>query len=443
MKFGFFTAQALCKIGYGFNKVIRKEKSELMGKIALKICPKAFEYINCTGNILLVTGSDRSSCAESTAKILGFSKKDTINILGGNSKNQIASVLLAKCGPLGKIKKDFVVIEVEDSHASDLLSSLSPDYAVITNLLHTTPEKNGLPEMIKENIEKSITKNTVLILNANDPLLCGLSVPNKKVYFKVTDDESDAYGEPIFGIRCPKCGAKLEYTKVYTAHIGEFTCSDECCDFRTPETLYTAQNIDTARKRMQILGYGVGVSIGGELTYYRISSITAAIALCNTVGIDLKHATSHASAIKHTEEYEKIKFGDRKVKFISVKQDAANFEKALSNIDCDDKRKSVILHLNNRDIQKNISWIFDADISKLNEDNISVIVCGNRAFDLAVRLKLEGFDKSNLKILDDIENIRKHINTLSDEVYLIIFIDKSTKDKSKLINKMHAQLISQ
>ncbi len=61
----------------------------------------------------------------------------------------------------------------------------------------------------------------------------------------------------------------------------------------------------------------------------------------------------------------------------------------------DGRPKHKLLALNDRDEEPDVSWIWDVDFESLSGRVTSAVLSGNRACDLAVRLKYAGWTDAN------------------------------------------------
>jgi hypothetical protein len=60
---------------------------------------------------------------------------------------------------------------------------------------------------------------------------------------------------------------------------------------------------------------------------------------------------------------------------------------------------------------EDISWLYDTDFEYLNKDDVKqIIACGNRCYDLSLRLKLAGINPDVINTSVSYENIENLIN---------------------------------
>ncbi len=95
---------------------------------------------------------------------------------------------------------------------------------------------------------RRLPRDTVLILNADDPRVASLAaaLPNRRLYFGMTDTAAGRTGAGPASVlpRCPRCGRGLSYSRVFTAHLGHWACP--ACGLQRPAPQISAAGIDPA-----------------------------------------------------------------------------------------------------------------------------------------------------------------------------------------------------
>ncbi len=70
----------------------------------------------------------------------------------------------------GRVKQDFVVLEVDERFFPADLPGFSPDYLLCNNLFRDQLTRNGNVDVIIEKLHEAIKPSVKLILNGNDPI---------------------------------------------------------------------------------------------------------------------------------------------------------------------------------------------------------------------------------------------------------------------------------
>lgn len=110
-RFALLTGKILRLVGRFFGKA-----TNLPGSVALKICPDLFRHFRFDGKILAVTGSNgKTTTANLIAHILKESGHSVINnAKGSNLLGGVATTLLTSSSFKGRVKQEFVVLEVDE-----------------------------------------------------------------------------------------------------------------------------------------------------------------------------------------------------------------------------------------------------------------------------------------------------------------------------------------
>lgn len=330
--------------------------------------------------------------------------KVLLNESGANLLNGIASSLISASDVFGKIHKDFAIFEVDENALPLALTEITPDILVLLDLfrdqLDRYGEVNTISSRWKLALEK-LPKKTVLILNANDPQIAylGTGIKNKTYYFGLNEKSiisiPQDWGDSIF---CPRCNSKLNFEKVYFSHIGIWNCNN--CGLNNPKP-----NI-TKSFYYPLLGI------------YNKYNTLAAILTAKTLGIN---ENSIEKALRKFNpafgRQEKIEIEGKKVQ-IFLSKNPTGFNESLRTIG---KAKSLLIVLNDRIPDgRDVSWIWDVDFENFTKNFNSIVISGDRAYDLALRLKYAEFKK--FEVVQDLKKaIKKSIkNTPNNQILYIL-----------------------
>ena len=307
-------------------------------------------------------------------KILEKDKKKVLhNASGANLLNGAASSLILSSNIFGRLTQDFAIFEVDENAFPIIAKEASPDFVVALNLfrdqLDRYGEVNTIGKKWKDAIEK-LPKSTILVLNADDPEIAflGERSEQKSYYFGLsetnTNRETDHAADSLY---CPVCGVKLAYTKVYFSHLGSWRCNS--CGFTHPlmtintspfyplDGLYNKYNVHAALLLMQIL------NIPKEVVNSALKEFSPAFGRGETVI-----------------------YKEHEVRFF-LSKNPTGFNQTIQTA-LDLKAKTVLLALNDRIADgRDVSWIWDVDFEKLTEHVANIIITGDRAYDMGLRIK--------------------------------------------------------
>ena len=403
----------ISKFIYLFLRIMGKNGGNLLGKLAFDWNPEIFKYFKIDAPIIAVTATNGKTMTNNaisyTLEIAG--KKVISNKEGNNMETGILSTLLKNCTIFGKIKADYLVFEVDEGYIPVVFKYLKLDTLVILNFFRDQLDRNGEVESLILKINDFLkTYENNLVLNSDDPNVSRLAQANpnnKNVYYfsvekyKYATDKIKEAGEGKF---CPFCKTRLEYEYYQYSHIGKFICPN--CHFGDNEIYKIAKNVDLEKRTFEI----------DDITYktefnsiYNIYNFTAVISVCSLYSIDtstIKDALSTFVLNNGRLEHLVIKNAPTIIN-LAKNPTGSNVSLRILNEDKDEKELLFVLNDNLAD-GHDVSWIWDINFDNLN--NVSrIITSGNRAYDIAIRIKTSGFDSSKI---EPYLNLQEAVNAL-------------------------------
>jgi UDP-N-acetylmuramyl tripeptide synthase len=216
----------------------------------------------------------------------------------------------------------------------------------------------------------------VIVLNADDPTLnhLGQNLTQTVRFFGLS--EPDLYLKEIphavDSIYCPKCGASLDYKGVYLSHLGDYTCPS--CDFHK-------NALDLNRQDWgQIL---IGV-------YNKYNTLAAGL-MALEIGIPRSAIDASIKSFKAAfGRAEELTVHGKHVRILLSKNPVGMNEtiRAVRDIQRDGQSSVTLVVLNDRIPDgTDVSWIWDVDMEQLTEQGGTIIVSGDRAHDMALRIE--------------------------------------------------------
>ena len=193
-----FLAIIICKLTKKICKYFGRGSS-FPGQLALKICPDILSRIDLPENIIAVTGSNgKTSTVEMIHGIIeNAGMSVAYNYEGSNQIEGVTTLILSNCSNSGRFEKDVLLIEADERYAKYIFSYITPKYYCINNLYRDQMTRNGHPEYVLNDIEKSVHEGEILVLNADDPLVSSLSArhDNEVVWFGIDENAHAETGD--------------------------------------------------------------------------------------------------------------------------------------------------------------------------------------------------------------------------------------------------------
>lgn len=361
------------------------------GKIALFIAPDSISKLASQYPIrIVVAGTNgKTTTAAMICHILeAAGYQITHNETGANMENGIAGGLIANGFPDSE-RKRACIFELDEAAFRLLTPRLKPTHIALLNLFRDQLDRYGEVDTIADQWHSALDtlrQHPQLIVNADDPMIAHISSQRENVScFGLNDERAAVERMPHAADSnfCPACGARLQYENVFFSHIGTWKC---------PSCL---------RKRPQLTIDSTVYPLPG--IYNRYNALAATL-LCKTIGIDqsliAESLESFQPAFGRQEEFY---LNGRRVKML-LSKNPASFNESIRTALMDTNVQSVMLALNDRIPDgTDVSWIWDVDFERLENEVPSIVCTGDRVYDMGLRMKYSNEQRSNITIEKDLQ----------------------------------------
>lgn len=439
-----FIAVLICKAVYFVGKQVGRGSS-LPGKIVLKLFPDILKYVKMPKTVVAVTGSNgKTSTVDMIAHIM---QNNGINVVwnkeGANQIEGVTTFLLNNADFKGNINADAVLLESDERYARLIFKYFTPSHMVITNLYRDQMARNGHFELIYSIIKDAVKDDTMLVLNANDPLVSCYAIDHPKektVYFSM-DKNKYSTNLPVSvyndGKYCPHCKSKLEYEYFTMAHNGQYHCTN--CGLKTEKALCKITDMNLEEKKIVIDGkYEITLGFASAFNVY---NILAAFTLARALGYDeQKSAEALNGYVLKNDKVAQVDVGTHKAYLLSSKhENSVSYNQSIDYV-VRDKNKSIVLFylddVSRRYCATDVSWLWDVNFDRLKDANVEKIILGGRhADDLAVRFEFTEIDSDKITVAYDMTQVANAVNDIQndDVLYALIFMG----DKEKILSKLN------
>ncbi len=368
------------RIGHGFT---------WPGEIALRVSHRFIRTMiekNAELRTVIIVGTNgKTTSAKITRHILLKNGYRVIgNETGANLMNGVASCLIRNANLFGKISADAAIFEVDENVLPLLLCEFHPDAIMVLNLFRDQLDRYGEVNTIAFKWQQALatlTEKTALIMNGNDPQIffLGKSLANLTVSYFGLDSKAmkkRAVPHEADSLFCPECAERLTYNAVAYSHIGDFICAG--CGFRPSEIVDYSGMIKSP--------------LLGLFNQYNTNAV--ALMLHTVFGIPLekihRDIADFGAAFGRQEI---IDYRGRKI-VIQLSKNPTGFNQSVEVLEeFDVAQRRVLVLLNDRIPDgRDVSWIWDVDFELLLKLADRIIVSGDRAYDMGIRLKYAGGD---------------------------------------------------
>ncbi len=386
----------------------------LPGVVAHRIEPRTLRLLGerLTAGSVLITGTNgKTTTSRLIANLLeGLPARVVANRSGANLVTGHTSAVLASARLSGRLKADWGVFEVDEATLPAAVAELRPLAVVVGNLFRDQLDRYGELEMLARTIERGLEDlpdGATAVLNADDPRTAEIGYrlrerrPRVRILWYGLDDPAVAISELPHAAdarTCPRCGSRLEFKHVYVGHDGDYACP--AGDFRRPEHELSATGIELNGLdgiRFSVGGMPVSTALGG---LYNAYNLLGAFAAGTALGLKPAYMAERLAGVAAAfGRQERFQHEGRRFTLMLAKN-PAGFNEILREAERLGGGRHFLLGLNDRIADgRDVSWIWDVDFELLagNRPAETLITTGDRAHDLALRLKYAGL-KATLEV---------------------------------------------
>lgn len=398
--------------------------------------------------VIAVTGSSgKGSTTDMINHILTDAGYDVCyNKSGSNGVLAATTLILNNCDNKGNFLHDVLLLECDERHLKLIFDKKKPTHLIITNMTRDQPSRNGHPDLVFKDVVDSISDETTLILNADDPLVNELKYTKKnKVITYGLDNNCDSYKKidniyPDYAY-CPICHSKLNYKYYNYGHIGNYECPK--CDFKRGKVQYEVKDIDYNKHEIDINGNKIYLN---KDVLYAAYYTVAAYALCSEIGVSEEDIKKAINKDKHESKRGKeLLLDGRKLTMLESKnENNLSYYQSIKYITSRKGTKTIILGFDNvsrRYKYNDLSWLWDVNFEMLNDDSIDkILVIGRFRYDVATRLELAGIDDKKMILVNDFNNLLNIVKTTKGEIYTMVCFDMTANILNLIKEENHEEV---
>ncbi|MFY1699200.1 MULTISPECIES: Mur ligase family protein [unclassified Solwaraspora] len=340
----------------------RGDGSVIGGWLGLKIDPELLAHLAAGRAIALVSGTNgKTTTTRLAAAAVGVLGRVATNSFGANMPTGHTSAL-AKAGVT-----PYAVLEVDEHYLAQVLEATNPRVVALLNLSRDQLDRAKEVAMMAQlwRVALAEHQHVKVIANADDPMVVWAAATAGAVsWFSAGQRWHDDSWV------CPECGSAIQRAE------NQWWCNG--CPLRRPDPEWVVDEdgvIDpTGAWHKVVLQLPGQVNIGNAAT---------ALAVAAEFGVRPVDAVTRLAAVTSVAgRYAQVVRNGRNIRLLLAKNPASWLE-AFDMAE----QAPTLLSINARDPDGlDTSWLFDVDFSPLR--GRQVLITGDRAFDLAVRLEI-------------------------------------------------------
>lgn len=352
----------------------RGDGSVIGGRLGMMIDPDLLAHLAEGRRIALVSGTNgKTTTTRFAAAAVGVLGDVATNSFGANMPTGHTSAL-ARAGAT-----QFAVLEVDEHYLAQVIEATRPLVVALLNLSRDQLDRAKEVAMMADLWRKALAEHPEVhvVANADDPMVvyaAGAHAPTEITWFSAGQrwqDDSHV---------CPACGGHIDRTD-----DGGWACNRG--DLRRPEPhwrLADGKVVDP-----EGAAHEVKLQLPGTVN---LGNAATALAVASRFGVSPLDAAPRLGAVASVAgRYAQVERDGRRIRLLLAKNPASWLE-AFEMADL----APTLLSINARDPDGlDTSWLYDVDFSPLR--GRQVLVTGDRAMDLAVRLEINGVPFAHVK----------------------------------------------
>jgi UDP-N-acetylmuramyl tripeptide synthase len=353
----------------------RGDGSVIGGWIGLKIDPDLLGHLASGRAIALVSGTNgKTTTTRLTAAALAVLGPVATNSFGANMPTGHTSAL-AKAGAT-----PFAVLEVDEHYLARVIEETTPRVVALLNLSRDQLDRAKEVAMMAQMWRTALAAHpdVAVVGNADDPMVVWAAVNAAHVtWFSAGQRWHDDSWV------CPECGSPIERAG------GDWRCTG--CTLRRPTPQWTVEDEGVIDPKGD--WHLVKLQLPGQVN---LGNAATALAVAAEFGVRPLEAVPRLATVTSVAgRYAQVERDGRNVRLLLAKNPASWLE-AFDMAE----EEPTLLSVNARDPDGfDTSWLYDVDFSPLR--GRPVLITGDRAFDLAVRLEVNGVAFRHVRTFDE------------------------------------------
>ncbi len=402
---GKLTSGAIRRLGRGGG-------TTLPGRVSARIDGRALEKLSGgleLGSIVVAGTNGKTTTSTLLRTILEASGARVVgNRAGANLVSGLTAAIVADSRLGGGARAQVAVFEVDEASLPAVVAATSPRVVVVTNLFRDQLDRYGELESSAAAISAGLAalpQAAQVVLCADDPAVAYLGRDLRaRVRFFGLDDEAvgqDRLPHAADSKFCPICGQPFDFSRVYVGHLGHYHCPTG--DFERPSRDLSADRVDfngLVSQRLSVSGMGLAreqieVPLSGLYNTYNVLAATAAAL---STGVPM--ATIQGALRDFRPAFGRLERVDvdGRILHLMLAKNPAGFNEVLRASRTLGGGRRFLVAVNDRIADgRDISWIWDVDFELL-KDADQVVLAGDRALDMRIRLKYAGLPTERVEV---------------------------------------------
>ena len=372
---GIWTGKTLMAL----TRILGRGGTTLPGRAALNIAPNLLSSLSnqLSKGSLIVTGTNGKTTTSAliTAILKEAGLECTHNQSGSNMSWGVASAFISSASWLARLPGDYAVLEVDEGAFPGVVRNIQPCGVVVTNIFRDQLDRYGEVDLIQNAIRKGLEAQqtkSFQVINADDPsLVCITNISKSKrwTYGLELDLPPDHFQNTGRDIKiCPACHQKLDYDKIYFAHLGHYHCP--YCSYRRPEPdvkLTGCYNKPDGKVLLKLKLPGENLELTSTLVgTYNLYNVLAAVTCAKAMTIPIAVISQAIEkAVPSFGRMEIFEIAGKKITMALIKNPVGANE-VLRTVLTRSGKLNLLVAINDKIADgTDVSWLWDVDFEQL------------------------------------------------------------------------------
>lgn len=414
---GKLSAQAIRVAGLGLG-------TNLPGKVARRLSPSVLHKLAKQSRlgVIAVSGTNgKSTTSGFLASILSKAGYKLVhNRQGANLVTGITATLIDNANWQGRLDTDYCLFEIDEAALPLVAAEIEINHVIVTNLFRDQLDRFGELDTTARLINKGIAINhSKTVLNADDPNVASLAPESDHLFYGIESINPTCVsqiGQLAELSYCGKCGSEYSYDLIFYGQLGHYACPK--CSNKRPKPDVQAHNVtvhpagSTFRVSHGHISAEIHLNLPGMFNVYNALAAAAIAFQLDIAGETIKEGLNKYSTLFGRSEKITI---EGKAVIIQLIKNPAGASQVVSAVACDPNAKILIAINDNLADGRDISWLWDAEFEQLSDAKEEVIVSGQRAEDMAVRMKYAGLPTGQIRVVTPLEAALKQALESTDD----------------------------
>lgn len=352
------------------------------------------------GSVLVTGTNGKTTASRMLAAILAAAGVPSLhNREGSNLMRGIAATLLQRASPAGHIPGGpglLGLFETDEATLPHAVRALAPRAVAFTNLFRDQLDRYGEVDSVAALWREALAAfppGGVLVLNADDPSVADLARGREgPVHWFGVDDPSAAAGDAgaVDARWCGACGGDFAYERRHFAHVGWWRCRG--CGRARPSPDTAAEGVALRLDGATFAIPGVGEVQMAVTGLYNVYNALAAASVARVLGIEPGTIRSGLGAVRAAFGRQETALLEGRRLHLLLAKNPAGANQVLRLLAALPETANVGVLLNDRFADgQDVSWTWDVDYELLAGRVQRCWAGGDRAEDMALRLKYAGW----------------------------------------------------